>query len=162
MASVRKSSVPLKKMIVRVLQMVQMKPFSYYPIRGEAEGRITNLQENIAQNKNLTTLRWGNDGHDIFRGTLAIWGHICRGCEVHYHLFCHKDNSASCQIDWIGYDFKYHSQSLSVSHTHTHTKLLQARSVSDRDDSYAAGIILKQSGVRRTVFFLNARVHNKI
>lgn len=119
MASVRKSSVPLKKMIVRVLQMVQMKPFSYYPIRGEAEGRMTNLLENIAQNKNLTTLRWGNDGHDIFRGTLAIWGHICSGCEVHYDLFCHKDNSASCQIDWIGNDFKYHSQSLSVSHTHT-------------------------------------------
>lgn len=114
-------------MIVRVLQMVQMKPFSYYPIKGEAEGRTTYLQENIAQNKNLTTLRWGNDRHDIFRGTLAIRGHICSGCEVHYDLFCHKDNGAlSCQIDWIGNDFKYHSQSLSVSHTYKHTKLLQS------------------------------------
>lgn len=69
---------------------------------------------------------------------------------MHCDLFCHQDNSAFRQIDRIGNDFKYQSQSHSLSPTHTHTK----RSVSDRDDdSSAAGIILKQSGVRGAAFF---------
>ncbi len=88
--------------------------------------------------------------------TLAIQEHICNESEVHYDIFRHQDNSASCQIDCIGKGFKYQSQSLSLPHTHSHTrtKLLHAQSVSDRDDYFsAAGIILKQSGVRSTEFF---------
>lgn len=45
-------------MIVWGFQIVQMKLFSYYPIKEGTEGSAVKLQENIAQNKNLTTLRW--------------------------------------------------------------------------------------------------------
>lgn len=39
--------------------MVQIKLFSYYHlVREGKDGRRAYLQENIAQNKNLTTLRW--------------------------------------------------------------------------------------------------------
>lgn len=126
-----------------------MKPLSYYPVRGGTEGREGKFTGKYSTKQELNYSPVGNDGHDIFCKTLAIQGHICNRSEVHYDLFCHQDNSASCQIDWIGNDFKYQSQplalSLSLPHTHTktstHTKLLP---VSDRDDD---------SSVPCTVFF---------
>lgn len=101
--------------------MVQMKLFSYYPIKRRDRGKEGKITVKYSTKQELNYSPMGNDRHDILCKTLAIWGHICNGREVHYDRSCHQDNSASRQIDWIGNDFKYQSLSLSPTHTLTRT-----------------------------------------